>query len=223
VVSGFNTGIVTFIIVLFLRLLRLPRRLRIYIAIPLLIIYCLATGASNPVVRATVMAIVFLSSYLFKREADIYNSCALAAIFILIINPRQLFDVGFQLSFISVISIVYLHPKIEKFLRSDKLKARYIKFLVSGCSVSFSAWLGTAGFIAYYFRIFSPITVLANIFIVPLAALITLCGFSLIFMALIFPPFAPIIAYSIEMLVALLLNINTLLIKLPGAYFCLPW
>lgn len=221
VVSGFNVGIVSFVIILFLRLVRMPRLARFCIATTLLLIYCLMTGASNPVVRATVMAIVFMFSYFVKREPDIYNSCAVAAIFILGFNPRQLFDVGFQLSFASVISIVYFYPIMKSLLFIDALKIKYLKFIIDGFLVSFSAWLGTMGFVAYYFKIFSPITVLANIFIVPLATLITLCGFSLIVMAFIFPPSIPLFASSCELLVTLLLNINSLLIKVPGAYFYL--
>ena len=221
VVSGFNVALVTFIIILSLKLSRIPKGIRFYIATPLIIIYCLMTGASTPVVRATVMAIVLMFAYLVKREADIYNSCALSAIFILAINPRQLFDIGFQLSFVSVISIVYLYPKLKSFLSSSVLKIKYIRFLVEGCLISFSAWIGTMGLVAYYFGIFSPVTVLANIFIVPLASLITLCGFSLIVMEFICPCLVPFFAYSSEFAVCLLLNINALLVKLPGAYFYL--
>jgi len=204
-----------------LKLARIPKAIRFYIGVPLIIIYCLMTGASTPVVRATIMAIVFMFAYLIKREPDIYNSCAVALIFILLINPRQLFDIGFQLSFVSVISIVYLYPKLRSVLSPSVLKLKYIRFLVEGCLVSFSAWLGTMSLIAYYFKIFSPVTVLANIFIVPLASLITLCGFSLIVMEFICPFLSPLFAYSSEFTVALLLNINALLIKLPGAYFYL--
>ena len=73
------------------------------------------------------------------------------------------------------------------------------------------------GIIAYYFRIFSPITVLANIFIVPLATLITLCGLSLIFAGLICPYMAPLFASNCELLTAILVIINAVLAKIPGA------
>lgn len=221
VVSGFNVGIVAFIIILFLRLIRIPKGMRFYIATPLLTLYCLMTGASTPVVRATVMAIVFIFAYLVRREPDIYNSLSLAAISILGINPRQLFDIGFQLSFASVVSIIYFYPKMKALLHLAIFKIKYIRFLIEGVLVSFSAWLGTLGFIAYYFRIISPVTVVANMFIVPLASLVTLCGFSLIVMDLICPFLAPFFAYSNEFIVTLLLHINTFLIRLPAAYFYL--
>ncbi len=220
--SGFNVGIVSFIIILFLKLIRLPRKIRFAIAIPCLVIYCLMTGASTPVVRATVMAIVFMLGFLAKREPDIYNSLSVAWLFILVSNPTQLFDIGFQLSFSSVIAIVYLYPRIKSNLRIESFKIKYLRFLLEGCLVSFSAWLGTMGFIAYYFKIFSPVTVLANIFIVPLATLITLCGFSLIVMSLIFLPLAPFFASASELLVISLIKINAFLLKLPAAYLYLP-
>jgi competence protein ComEC len=161
-------------------------------------------------------------AFSLRREPDIYNSLSISAIFILGTNPQQLFDIGFQLSFVSVISIVYFYPKMKIIFRLGNLKVKCIKSILEGCLVSFSAWLGTFGLIAYYFKIFSPITVLANLFIVPLASLITLCGFSLVMIGLIFPFAAKFFASSSELAVAVLININMFLIKLPYACLRLP-
>ncbi|MCX5709453.1 MAG: ComEC/Rec2 family competence protein, partial [Candidatus Omnitrophica bacterium] len=219
VVSGFNVGIVAFISMLFLKVLRVARRWRQGLTILVLIAYCLMTGSSNPVMRATVMGVFFLTGFLLEREPDIYNALALAALFILIINPGQLSDIGFQLSFASVIAIVYIYPKLCAFFKIDKLKIGAIKFLAQGFLVSLSAWLGTAGFITYYFRIICPVTVLANIFVVPLATLITLCGFSLVFAGLVLPGFTPYLGAAGECSIALLLRFNAWAAGLPGAYF----
>ncbi|MEW6102114.1 MAG: ComEC/Rec2 family competence protein [Candidatus Omnitrophota bacterium] len=219
VVSGFNVGIVAFILNLFLKLIRLPRRLRFVIATLCLILYCLVTGASNPVLRATIMAVVFMWGFLIEREPDQHNALALAMLFILVINPKQLFDIGFQLSFASVFSIIFLYPKLKALLRLESLKLRFLRNLASGCLVSFSCWIGTMGLVACYFRLFTPITVLANLFIVPLATLITLCGFSLIFAYFFLPAFSPYFSQSAEMAVMLLFCVNSFLVKLPWAYF----
>ncbi|MDD4954106.1 MAG: ComEC/Rec2 family competence protein [Candidatus Omnitrophica bacterium] len=221
VVSGFNVGIAAFIVNLLLKLIRVPRKLRFCLVIFSVVIYCLLTGASNPVLRATVMSVVFLLALLFQREADIYNSCALAALFILLFSPRQLFDPGFQLSFVSVISIIYLYPRIKTLLCATSIKISCIRVLIDGGLVSLSAWLGTMGIVAYYFRILSPVTVLANILIVPLATLITLCGFSLVIVGLIIPPLSPPLACLCSLLVMLLLKINIFMTSLPLAYFYL--
>ncbi|MBM3244594.1 MAG: ComEC family competence protein [Candidatus Omnitrophica bacterium] len=222
VVSGFNVGIVAFIGFLILKLARIPRQPRHCFAIAITVIYCFATGASTPVFRAAIMAIFFLIGNLLKREPDIGNSLSAAALIILILDPRQLFDIGFQLSFVSVISIVYLYPKL-KALISEKIRGnRFLKPFLEGFLVSLAAWLGTMGFIAYHFRIFTPVTVPANIFIVPLASLITLCGFSLIAASLFAPFLAPLFSQSTEFLVAVILKLNNTFVNLPGAYFYLP-
>lgn len=219
VVSGFNVGIVAFIINLLLKIMRFGRKARIILTAICLVIYCVVTGATNPVIRATVMGLVFLMAYFLKREPDIYNSLVSAALFILVINPRQLFDVGFQLSFISVLAIVCFYPKLKALVQLDAWKIKILKFIAEGCLVSFSAWLGTLVIIALNFRIIAPVTVLANILIVPLATLITLCGFTLVLSGLIYPSLAQLFSLPTAALITLLLNINAALIKLPFAYF----
>jgi len=221
VVSGFNVGVTAFIAFLSLKILRIPRRVRCFLVIFCLIIYCFATGVSSPVVRATIMAIFLLAGLIIKREADIRNSFSLAALFILFLNPRDLFSISFQLSFVCVAAIVFLYPKLKAIFRSESINSGILKFVVEGCLVSLSTWLVTLWFVAYYFRFFSPVTVLANIFIVPLATLITLSGFSLVVIALVFPACAGFFACSIEFFVTLLLNLNNFFIRLPFAYLYL--
>ena len=221
VVSGFNVGIVVYGVLLAFKLLRLRRAVCLCAAIPIVIVYSFMTGASTPVIRAAVMSILLMGSALLKREPDIYNSLALAALCILSFNPNQLFDIGFELSFVSVLSIVFLYPRMQALGCRDKIKIRFLRYLLDAFLVSSAAWLGTMGLIGYYFKIFSPVTVLANIIIVPLASLITWCGFSLLLAELLFPAFAPFFARSNEFVVALLLHCNNLLIKIPGAYFYL--
>ncbi len=221
VVSGFNVGIVAFMINLLLKIMRIKRNARIILVVICLLIYCIVTGATNPVVRATVMGIIFLLAHIFKRQPDMYNSLACAVLFILIINPRQLFDIGFQLSFASVLAIVYFYPKLKTFLRIHNCRNKVLRFIAEGLAVSLSAWLGTMGIIAYNFRIISPITVLANMLIVPLATLITLCGFTLVLAGVFFPALAHFSSITTSMLITLLLNINALIIRFPFAYLYL--
>jgi competence protein ComEC len=164
------------------------------------------------------MGLVFLAAYFLKRDADIYNSLGSAGLFILLIGPRQIFDVGFQLSFISVLAIVYFYPKLKALIRLESCRVKILKFIGESCLVSLSAWLGTLTIIALNFRIISPVTVLANILIVPLATLITLCGFTLVLSGLVNPYLAHLFSLPTAVLITLLLNINAILIKLPFAY-----
>jgi competence protein ComEC len=215
VVSGFNVGIVAMLLLLLFKFLRFKRNLRYFIVILCLIVYCFITGASTPVVRATIMAIFFLVAGILKREPNIYNSLSLAALVILAFDPGQVFDLGFQLSFSSVLAIVFIFPKLKSIFRVELVSFRALRFLIEGFVVSLAAWIGTVGIIAFNFKIISLVTVFANIFIVPLATLITLCGFSLVFLSLIYPPFAYLAASTSEFAIAVLIKLNLLMAKLP--------
>ncbi len=221
-ISGFNVGIVAFTILLTLKIMKIPRRPRYLFTIWLLIMYCILTGSSAPVVRATVMAVILLLSYFFKREVNIYNSLSVATLIILAINPWQLFEISFQLSFLSVVSIVWLSPKIKSIFPEKLDKIPWLRFLILTFSVSSAAWLGLLPLIAYYFRTFTTITVLANMIIVPYSAIITVSGFSFALVGILIPSLTSPFASSNELFVLILFKINSLLVSIPGAYFKLP-
>jgi competence protein ComEC len=221
-ISGFNVGIVAFIILLILKIIKIPRKPRYFLTILLLIVYCILTGSSAPVVRATVMATILLCAYFFERETDICNSLAIATLIILVVNPWQLFEISFQLSFLSVVSIVWLSPKIKSVFPDKLDKVKWLRFLILTFSVSSAAWIGLMPLIAYYFKTFTTITVLANMIIVPYSAVITTAGFSFALIGILFPSLGPIFAATIELLILILFKIHYFLVNIPGAYFKLP-
>jgi len=217
VVSGFNTSLLAFIIFLLLKILRVNRPLRALISFAALFLYCIIAGCSTPVIRAAIMTVFFAFSFLARRDACGRQALCLAAFFILVFKPNQLYDIGFQLSFASVASLVFLYPKMKIPASSIISRHRLLAAAADSVKVSLSAWLGTVAIIAFYFRIFSPVTVIANIFIVPLAALISLLGFGLIFMEITMPVLAGPLALSIEPAVSLLLKVNAFFLKIPFA------
>lgn len=225
-ISGFNVGIVAFIALILLKALAIKRKVRYGITIPLLILHMCAVGAGASVVRATIMAVIVLFAYVIEREPHIINNLSLAALVILGYNPLQIFDVGFQLSFVSVLGILLLSPKIIRLLPSQGLafltRLSLVRSLIISFSVSFAAWIATSGFIAYYFRIVSPITLLANLIIVPATSLIIILGFTLGVSAMFFPMLAPSVAATTNCALGLLVKITSYLSRLPGAYFYLP-
>jgi competence protein ComEC len=233
-ISGLHVGIIAFILELFLKVLGLRRRWRYLVIIFLLIFYCFLTGARPSVIRATIMAVVLLLSFLLKREIQISHSLAVTALIILTANPRQLFNLGFQLSFVSVISIVYLSPVIRKLFNADyrRYSARIAtdkssdirkknpptsaikRFLISAFGASLAAWLG-------YFKIISPVTVLANLVVVPYLALVIALGFSLLIAGITAPFLAPIFAASANLSIVILIQIVKFFNQIPRAYFYL--
>lgn len=218
-ISGLHLGIVAFITLAILKIIRVPRKPRYILTIFLLIVYSVLTGARIPVVRAMVMAIILLFGYFLEREVNVYNSVSLAVLAILAVNPWQLFEISFQLSFLSVISIVFLTPKIKSLFPARLYKKTLLRFLILAFSVSAAAWLGLMPLIAHYFRIITPISVLANMIIVPYISIIVASGFTLALIGMLIPFTASIFAVSCELFILILFKINSLLISIPGAYF----
>lgn len=115
-INGLHVGLVTAVVLIVLRLFRIPRRWCAIVAVPLLILYVFATGAHPGAVRALVMACVMLTGWMLVRPADFLNSLAAAALIILVCAPAQLLDGGFILSFSVVLAFVTLSPRIEALL-----------------------------------------------------------------------------------------------------------
>ncbi|MCM8792172.1 MAG: ComEC family competence protein [Candidatus Omnitrophica bacterium] len=218
-ISGLHIGIVGFIALLILKILRIPRKIRYILVIFILIIYCILTGASPSVLRATIMGIVILGGYLLKREVNIFNSLALSCILILFFSPQQLFEISFQLSFLTVLAIVLISPLIRSFFSGIIYKNFFIRFLILSFSVSVSSFLGIFPLVIYYFRIFSPFSILANMIVVPYMSVVVGSSFTLIISSFLFPLVSDYIAKATDLLTVGLFKINYLIFKVPFSYF----
>lgn len=185
-VSGLHVGMISMILAGLLRSLSLPRAWRGAFTIAALIFFCAVTGHHASTVRATIMMSIVIAGWSLERPVDLLNSLAGAAFIILTWDPGQLFHAGFQLSFLVVLAIALLWPRFERWrealLEPDpflppELRPGWRRWLdgparwlsLSLCA-SLAAWLGAAPLIACYFHLFTPVSLLANLLIVPLAA-----------------------------------------------------
>jgi competence protein ComEC len=194
-ISGLHVGIIIIFIIFAGKLFGLRRDKSAIICIVFLIFYCFLTGGRISVLRAVIMSSVILTGWIIKRDSDIYNSLGLAAFLLLMFNPYYLFDIGFQLSFISVISIVYLYPKIEYFaqklaytflryefnVKSNDLNKKshfglIKKYMLNGLYVSLAASLSVAPLSLYYFNRVSLMSVFSNLIMAPLLMLSLIMG-----------------------------------------------
>ena len=216
-ISGLHIGIIVFMVLVFLKVLRIKQRPRFVISLIFFIIYSIMIGARPSIIRAVVMAVIFLLSFIVGRQYQICNSLALAALIILFCAPYQIFDVGFQLSFISVLSIVALSPKILACL--PKPKSKIVSYLTLSFIVSFSAWLGTLPLVAYYFGIVTPVGLFANVVVIFLTSVIMGAGFVFLLFSYLCGPLAQLIALTIEFMVELLLYTTAWFSKWPFAFF----
>ena len=180
-ISGLHVAFVAGIVFGCLTILRLPFRGRIYLTIGALIFYAAVADFVPSVSRATVMITIVLLGQAYERQRNTLNSLFSALILILLFDPRALFEVGLQLSFMAVLAILVLYPRLEVWAKDhgvlrDTLPIP-VQRLIQLFLVSVAAQLGTLPLSAYYFHNIPLMAMIANVVVVPLAGLIMGIGF----------------------------------------------
>ena len=192
-VSGLHVGLVAACCYFGFSRFRFPQKIVYLLTIIAVLVYACLVGFRPSVFRAALLTILFLFARLIDRDTDIYNLLAFAALVLLLLNPYQLWDVGFQLSFVAVASIVYFVPKMEKPLQHlwedtadpsegtdtsllATFRKRTVKWLALSYLVTFAAQIGTAPLIAYYFFRTYPLGIVVGPFAVGLVSLMVALG-----------------------------------------------
>lgn len=174
-VSGLHVGII-FSVFSFLLLWKKRSNwmwLKAILLILLIWMYALITGLSPSVLRASIMLSLGIVALSIVRRTNIYNTIAFSAFILLLYNPRFIVDIGFQLSYLSVLGIVYFYPKINLLVGS---KNPILSALWSYVSISLAAQLATFPLVTYYFYFFPVYFLPANLFILLPAAMILYLG-----------------------------------------------
>lgn len=215
-VSGLHVGLIYGVLMLFLGKFNRTPRQRFYtalIAIALLWLYAFITGLSPSVLRSVVMFTMVTLALAIGRRSNIYNTLAIAAFVLLLHNPYFVLDVGFQLSFLAVLGIVYLQPKLYTLVEVNN---RVSKFFWALFTVSLAAQLATSPLSLYYFHQFPVYFWLANLVVVPLSTVALYSGLAAIGFGWI--PVIGWLLYQLHFWVIWCMNeINFYLISLPNA------
>lgn len=175
-VAGLHVGMMTAIMSAVFFALRLPRAVRFVLLGLSLLFYMFLTGSAHPVVRAVVMAIVLIGGAIGERKGDVYNSLAFAAIVLLLVDAKNLFQAGFQLSFATVFWIITLYPKCVAILLRIPLRSRLYRYIAELVAVSLTATIGSVPFTSLYFGKISLIGPVANLVIVPMTGVVLALG-----------------------------------------------
>lgn len=181
-VSGLHVGIVALLVGYCLSFLSNRRQHRIIkgcIQIAVIWFFILLTGMAHGTMRAGLMFSLIVIGKMFFSRPPTLNAVAASAVILLAINPLSLFEIGFQLSYCSVISIVVLVPQLQKLVpipygkkRSTKIFSWLSRKLRDLVVVSIAAQIAIFPLILYYFHQFPSYFLLANIIIVPFAGLL---------------------------------------------------
>lgn len=183
-ISGLHIGIIFWLIrLLFYPLLFLPygREIRIITALILIWIFASFVNFTPSVTRAAFMISFYHITFLLRRPTNIFHTIFFTAFVLLIINPNQLFDVGFQLSYSAVFFIAWLYTPFRNLL--PKYRKPYKNYPFDILSVTLVAQLGVMPISIYYFNQFSALFIIGNLLLIPLA--IVLVAWSMILVILI--------------------------------------
>ncbi|NQT24182.1 DNA internalization-related competence protein ComEC/Rec2 [candidate division KSB1 bacterium] len=226
-VSGLHVGFIALILSFVLGLIRLPWKIRTVCVIFGLFFYVLLTEGKPPVFRAALMASIYLFGQILDRRNSPLNAIGAAGLVLLLINPAQLFDLGFQLSFTAVISILVFYPKISAWiLPRIQIQTHWINQPLRAISsliiLTLSAQICTLPLTLSYFNRLPLLSLLFNTIAIPLAGLIVGLGF----IFLLFAQFSLWIAGSFAMIAHLAIRLLNGLVQrtaaLPFASVTLP-
>ena len=233
-VAGLHVGIMARLLWILATVARLPRKWATALIIPALLFYAAVTGLHTSSVRAAVMSAVLLGGFLVERKVFTLNSLAAAATLILCWNTNELFSPGFQLSFSVVAAIVllaeptyrFLHRRLEAdsfvprslFDTRRRIMDQFISWLARASAVSFAAWVGSLPLMLWYYNLVTPISLLANLVVVPIAFFVLACGL----LSMVAAPLATWLSVVFNnanwFLTKLILGIVHLFAQIPGGH-----
>ncbi|UII27006.1 competence protein ComEC family protein [Fulvivirga maritima] len=180
-VSGLHVGIIYMIITVAfggLKQVKYGSWLLALISLLMLWAYAMLTGFSASVLRATTMFSAIVIAKATGRQTNIYNTLAVSAFMLLLFDPYLIMSVGFQLSYLAVLGIVYVQPKLYGLYVFDSKAADWAWSLTT---VSVAAQLATFPLGLFYFHQFPTYFFLSNIIVIPGAFLVLFGGLGVIF------------------------------------------
>jgi competence protein ComEC len=200
-ISGLHIALIYSIVLWLTKPLQRLKKGKVYIfliSLSVLWFYAVLAGFSASIVRAAVMFSIIALAKILNRQSNIYNSLALSALFLLLYNPNYLFDVGFQLSFAAVLSIVIFQPFVRKYSYSKYYVVRETKSLLL---ISLVAQIGVLPLTLYYFGQFPLLFLVANLIAIPLSSIILVVGLVLLPFNFLVPKVANYLSVFVNFLI----------------------
>lgn len=171
-ISGLHLGMIYGLLILLFKPFRRFKSTNFLKPIFILLVlwgFCFVAGAAPSILRSAVMFSFIVVGEAMSKKTTIYNSLAASAFLLLLINPFNLWDVGFQLSYCAVLSIVAFQKKIRNLFY---IKNKLIRFLWNLNAVTLSAQVLTLPIVLYHFHQFPTLFIVTNLIAVPFSGLI---------------------------------------------------
>jgi len=171
-ISGMHIAILYASLIWFFKLFKsskLKKILEPIIILAVIWMFTLIAGAAPSIARASVMFTCILAGKLLQKNGNMYNTLAASAFILLVYNPFSLWDVGFQLSYAAVLSIVIFFKPVNNFIYIQNKSLRKLWQLTS---VTLAAQIFALPIVIYHFHQLPLIFLIGNLIAVPLSAFI---------------------------------------------------
>ncbi len=189
--SGFHISIIIFSGYLFVMYIFGNKKIAIFFGIGIAIVFALIVGFTPSITRAFILAILTLGGMLLGRTYSKGSGLACAVIIILLLNPRSIYSIGFQLSFVSSFALFIGYPIIHKRFKNNN----WYSNLLSIIAVSVLINILTIPILAYHFHYFSIVSPIANIIAIPIATILIPMGAIASILGVIIPPLGAFICW----------------------------
>ena len=179
-VSGMHVGIIYLLasfLLGFLNRKKWQKTLKQLLLLALIWFYALIAGLSPSILRASLMITFVIVGELLRRKGFIINSLAASAFILLCVNPNNLFEIGFLLSYSAVIGIVVLQRPIYNLLY---IKNKLLDKAWEITAVALAAQVATIPFTLFYFNQFTSYFWLSNLFMTPISFIVVISGMVLL-------------------------------------------
>lgn len=184
------------------------------ILIVILIIFIFITNSSISVLRACIMGIMTICASLLHRKNNIYNNLAFSNIFILIINPYNILNLGFIFSYLGTIGILIFSDDVKKLVEKMKLKYKIFKFIIETVLVTLSANSMIIPIIIYKYKKLNLIFILSNLILSPFLGIIMIMGLIVVVISIIINPIQISILKILEVVIGIFLFLVKIISKI---------
>jgi len=233
-VSGQNVGIILAVLLLVLQMAGVIRWRWGWLMLPLVLVFCLSTGMEASAFRAFVMAALAAAGWALYRPVGLFNMLGAAALVMWVWDPALALDLGFQLSFCVVMGIGWWAGPLLRVLRplgapDPWIPARLVPWwrrqvfglwtgLCGLAAVSAAAWLASLPLTLWHFHLFSPVALVANMVVVPLATAVLVLSALSVTLGVLWEGFASAANGISSVVLRLVIAAVSQLADLPGGH-----
>ena len=191
-VSGLHVNLVATLFFFGFMVVGVSRRKAIFAVIIIMVLYAMVTGFRPPAVRASLMTSIFLSAFLLRRRPSLFNALAMSLILVVLWQPAQVREIGFQLSYGVLASIGvgfhFFHRFTSHLAQEDPMMPKMLlswpargflwlrRYVAAALATSIPAWIGSLPLMAIRFGLITPVSIFASVILIPLTFIVLSLG-----------------------------------------------